>query len=118
MKKPTIQEIQAYIEEKNYNLDAHVFFHHYEQKGWKVGKAPMKRWHSAVSLWGVQGWGKTGASTYNYNKRNATPDDHQRHRDMYEDHFRGKTRVALEDLRKDPGQLKHVVWLMDEILAE
>ena len=117
MKKPTIAEIQAYIIEKNYNLDAEAFFYHYEQKGWAVGKHPMKRWHSAVSLWAVQGWGKTGKSTSDHHRRNTKSDDHPRYRDMYEDYFKGKTRAALEDLRKDPGKLKHVTWLMDEILG-
>ena len=118
MIKPTIEEIQAYIEKKNLNLDAHVFFHHYEQKGWMVGKTPMKKWHSAVALWGAQGWGKTGSSAYDYFKRNACLDNRERQRDTYEDHFRGKTLAALRDLRKDPGALKRVTWLMDEILKE
>lgn len=115
---PTIKEVRAYIVEKNYNLDAEAFFYSYEQKGWKVGKYPMKRWRSAVSLWSVQGWGKTAKSDREYHKRNERPGNSQKHRDMYEDHFKNKTRVALEDLRKDPGALKHVVWLMDEILAK
>ena len=117
MKKPTIAEIQAYIIEKNYNLSAEAFFYHYEQKDWLVGKAPMKKWRSAVSNWGVHGWGKTAKSDRASRKRNERPDDHQKHRDDYEDYFKGKTRAALEDLRKDPGKLKHVTWLMDEILG-
>lgn len=116
MTPPTIDEVQAYIIEKNVNLDADVFFHSYEQKGWMVGKHPMKSWHSAVGLWSAQGWGKTGKSDYYHHKRNTKLDHRQKQRAEYEDHFRGKTWAALKDLRKDPGALKHVAWLMDEIL--
>ena len=116
MTPPTIEEVRAYIVEKNYNLDAEAFFYSYEQKGWRVGKHPMKQWRSAVSLWAVNGWGKTSKSDHDYHKRNTTPDHCQKQREIYEDHFRNKTKAALEDLRKDPGALKHVTWLMDEIL--
>jgi Helix-turn-helix domain len=49
--KPTIQEIAAHIQEKNYAIDAEHFFNHYESNGWKVGKNPMKSWQSALVTW-------------------------------------------------------------------
>ena len=120
MTKPTIEEIQAYIDEKRLNLDAKGFFLHYEQKGWMVGKTPMKRWKSAVSLWGHNGWGQTPQSRTRWAKHNVqvATDAHQGQRDMYEDYFRGLTIRALHDKRGDPGALAHVVWLIDEVLAE
>lgn len=50
-KKPTIEEIQAYINEKSYHFDAETFFAFYESKGWKVGTSPMKKWQAACVTW-------------------------------------------------------------------
>lgn len=49
--KPTIQEIEAYIKEKNLHFDAEHFFDYYESKGWVVGKSPMKDWKAACRTW-------------------------------------------------------------------
>lgn len=49
--KPTVEEIQAYITLKNYNVSATRFFNHYESNGWKVGKNKMVCWKSAVATW-------------------------------------------------------------------
>jgi len=51
MKKPTIQEVAEYIQEKGYSVDAESFWHHYEGIGWKVGKNPMQKWKSTVVTW-------------------------------------------------------------------
>ena len=50
-KKPTIEEIQAYIKEKKMHFDAERFFDYYECKGWVVGKSPMKDWKAACRMW-------------------------------------------------------------------
>ena len=49
--KPTIEQIKAYCQEANKNIDAEAFFDFYEAKGWVVGKAPMKDWKAAVRNW-------------------------------------------------------------------
>ncbi len=49
--KPTIEEIQQYIDEKNYSFDAEEFYNHYESNGWMVGKTHMKQWKSACANW-------------------------------------------------------------------
>jgi len=49
--KPTVEEIQDYITEKGYKVDAHRFWHFYESKGWKIGKNPMVSWKSGVATW-------------------------------------------------------------------
>lgn len=51
IKNPTIAEIQAYIMEKGYDVDALYFFDYYESNGWMVGKNPMKDWKAAVRTW-------------------------------------------------------------------
>lgn len=52
-KKPTIEEIKAYIKEKSLNMDAEDFYDYYESIGWVVGKGklPMKSWKASVSRW-------------------------------------------------------------------
>ena len=49
--KPTIEQIKAYCQEANKNIDAEAFFDFYEAKGWVVGRAPMKDWKAAVRNW-------------------------------------------------------------------
>lgn len=49
--KPTVEEIQAYIAEKGYHIDAEYFFNYYESNGWKVGRVPMKSWTHAIANW-------------------------------------------------------------------
>lgn len=49
--KPTIEEIQAYINERNYHFSAEAFYHHYESIDWKVGKNKMTKWKSACATW-------------------------------------------------------------------
>lgn len=49
--KPTVPEIAAYCQERKNQVDPQRFFDHYESKGWKVGKVPMKNWRSAVHTW-------------------------------------------------------------------
>lgn len=49
--KPTIEEIDEFCKEHNYQVDAERFFNYYESKGWVVGKSPMKDWRSAVRTW-------------------------------------------------------------------
>lgn len=49
--KPTLEEIQAFVNEKGYVFDPGQFFDYYESKGWLVGKSPMKNWKAACSTW-------------------------------------------------------------------
>jgi hypothetical protein len=39
------------MEEKGMNNVAERFYHHYEAKGWKIGKEQMKSWKSCVITW-------------------------------------------------------------------
>ena len=50
-KKPSIKEIQEFIESKHYQIDAEQFYHFYESKGWMIGKNKMKSWYSALATW-------------------------------------------------------------------
>lgn len=50
-KKPTIEEIQSYCQERNNTVDAQRFFDYYESKGWLIGKNKMKDWKAAIRTW-------------------------------------------------------------------
>lgn len=49
--KPTLEEVQAYCQDRNNNVDAQRWYNHYEAVGWKVGKNPMKDWKASVRTW-------------------------------------------------------------------
>jgi len=117
MTPPTIEEVRAYIVEKNYNLDAEAFWYSYEQKNWMVGKNKMQKWRASVSLWARMGWGKNSKSNQDFQRRNRAADDyHQKAREDFGDWLRGKKVRALEDMSKDPGNVP--LWLIQEILKE
>lgn len=48
---PSLQDIQDCINEKNYCIDADIFYNHYESNGWKVGNNSMKSWKAALANW-------------------------------------------------------------------
>ena len=48
---PYIDEVQSYISEKGYSVDAESFVAFYTSKNWFVGKNKMKDWHAAVVTW-------------------------------------------------------------------
>lgn len=50
-KKPTLEEIRAYIQERNSPIDPEGFYAYYESVGWLVGKKPMKNWKMAIVTW-------------------------------------------------------------------
>lgn len=50
-KKPILNDIILYCEERNNNVDAESFYDFYESKGWMVGKTKMKDWKACVRTW-------------------------------------------------------------------
>ena len=118
MKIPTIQIIQAYIDDKGYNIDAEAFFNYNETRGWRTKEGPMKSWHGNVGYCARMGFCKTPASTRRLARRNVQTAHKEREhqREMYEEYLKSKTVRALNDLKENPGALKHVVWLIDEVI--
>jgi hypothetical protein len=49
--KPTIEQLEAYMEERGMNNIANRFYDHYEANGWKIGKNSMKDWKASVRTW-------------------------------------------------------------------
>lgn len=50
-KRPTIEEVAAYCQERGNSVDPERWFAYYESNGWKVGKNTMKDWKAAVRTW-------------------------------------------------------------------
>jgi hypothetical protein len=50
-KPPTVEEVQAYCQERKNHVDPEHFVDFYTAKGWMVGKSKMKDWKAAVRTW-------------------------------------------------------------------
>jgi DNA-binding transcriptional regulator YhcF (GntR family) len=50
-RKPTIEEIALYMEEKGMNNVAERFYNFYEAKGWMIGRNQIKNWKACVITW-------------------------------------------------------------------
>lgn len=48
---PSAEEVQEYIDEKGYSVDAERFVDYYTANGWMVGKNHMKDWKATVRNW-------------------------------------------------------------------
>lgn len=50
--RPTIEEVEAYIREKNYvGIDAEAFVNYYDASGWMRGKTKITSWKSCLATW-------------------------------------------------------------------
>lgn len=51
-KKPTLEEVKQYCEERGNNINAEIFIDFYEANGWVQGKnKPLKDWKAAIRTW-------------------------------------------------------------------
>ena len=50
-KKPTLEEIQAYCDERNNGINAEAFYDFYESKDWMIGKNKMKDFKACIRTW-------------------------------------------------------------------
>jgi hypothetical protein bfra3_11661 len=48
---PTLKEVNTYISDKGYSIEAERFIDFYASKGWMVGRNKMKDWKAAVRNW-------------------------------------------------------------------
>ena len=48
---PTLEEVNAYCQERRNGIDPERFIDFYQSKGWKIGSNPMKDWKAAVRTW-------------------------------------------------------------------
>jgi len=52
-KKPSLDEVKDYIEERHSNVDPELFYSHYEANGWVQGNRgkPVRNWKACVVTW-------------------------------------------------------------------
>jgi len=117
---PTVKEIDAYCIEKGIAVLPQYIWNHYESKGWKIGKALMKSWRSAVSqarYWENAPCRKLPIKIDPEAEAAALEKRKQEIRDTEGQYFREQTTEKLQKWLADP---KSVVrrWLIKEILAE
>ena len=63
--KPTIEELQAYIFENGYSVEAERFYDYYEANGWYAGNRKMKDWKATVRNWDRRERARTNNSSSN-----------------------------------------------------
>jgi len=101
---PSILEIQNYISEKNYQVDAERFLNHYESNGWMVGKTKMKDWKAAIRNWHSRNKDKQDGNEKN-RKLSAAERASQQVRD-FDDHLRQKQTNNSEGMAADGDMLR------------
>lgn len=69
---PTIDDVNAYCNEKGVAVDPERFIDFYESKGWMIGKNKMKDWKAAVRNWSRQGNNAKGDKNQNGDIRAKT----------------------------------------------
>ena len=72
---PTLDEVQGYIQEQGYAIDAHRFIDFYSSKGWMVGKNKMKDWRAAIRGWASRDKQKQGSKFNNFQESGTDWDD-------------------------------------------
>lgn len=50
-KKPSVEEISYYCQERKNNINPEQFYDYYEANGWKINRNPMKDWKATVRNW-------------------------------------------------------------------
>lgn len=52
-KRPTVEEVKVYCEERNNKINPEEFIDYYQRKGWVYGKnnTPVKDWKACVRMW-------------------------------------------------------------------
>ena len=48
---PSVDEVEAYCNERDNGINPQAFVDFYETRGWKVGKEKMKDWKAAIRTW-------------------------------------------------------------------
>lgn len=81
--KPTLTEIQTYVDEHQLNVDVERFFDYYEGNGWKVGKNPMKDWKATARNWSRNSFDKGGGSNQRASFNRTAEPKQDEYADLY-----------------------------------
>lgn len=49
--QPCVSDVEIYVRENNFNVDANSFIDYYTSNGWQVGRTKMKDWKATVRNW-------------------------------------------------------------------
>jgi len=113
-KPPTIQEAKEYADSIGFKtFNPVTWWHHYESKGWMVGKNKMTRWKSAVWTWftGTFEWREL------QRKKSENKTYERQQREQYTDYIQTATKIKLKEMRKAP-EWGFIHWLIDELRPE
>lgn len=61
-KKPTVEEVRAYCQERGNKIDPQHFCDYNEGRGWVIGRSPMKDWQATVRTWEKNNFNAKGAT--------------------------------------------------------
>jgi hypothetical protein len=104
MKRPTVEEISEYMQERGFFVpeQADIFFDHFESKGWMIGKSKMKCWKAATRNWirNAKKWSKTHEASQRSNQTHSQR-QHQQAADAYK-------QMELEHTESDVGIIRQV----------
>ena len=94
--KPTLDDVQAYCQERQNNVDPESFVDFYESKGWKVGNQPMKDWEAAVRTWERR---DNNRPRYKTRDERLREDDARRER-MCKEYDEQHSQSSFEDIKR------------------
>jgi hypothetical protein len=72
-KKPTVEEVRAYCEERHNGIDPEHWFDYYESNGWMVGRSHMKDWRAAVRTWEAKDKERNNKKSNHYGRPHTSP---------------------------------------------
>jgi uncharacterized protein YdaU (DUF1376 family) len=91
---PSPEEVEQYILEKNYQVNAEAFIAHYESNGWKVGRNKMKSWKAAITTWQTRG---KGNGSHQQAPKLSLAERATEHRKQFEATQQGDSKLVGED---------------------
>lgn len=66
--KPSIEEVEAYCQERRNDVSVASWFDHYDTNGWKVGRNSMKDWRASIRTWERNERGNGNGKTQQHSK--------------------------------------------------
>ncbi len=96
--KPTKEQLENYITEKELKVDAQMFLDHYDSVGWYVGSKKMVDWEATVRKWNNNNFSKP---TNSYNRKVRVENELQYKKDDVE-----LSVEELEQIKKNFERLK------------
>lgn len=84
-RKPSVEEVREYCEQRGNHIDPERFVNFYESKGWKVGNQSMKNWKACVITWEKRGNAPGNVKPFNrFNNFDQNQYSHDEMKDLEE----------------------------------